>query len=190
MKTFLNVGYEHIVSLIWTGNLVGFFQERSEAGPRALGNRSFLFNPSLPRAREIFNNIKGREIYRPLAGSILYEHASTWFHTETIPNYESPYMSYAIPVKEKYKFQISEIIQPDGTCRIQTVKESQNLYFYELLKKFFTTTGLPIVGNTSFNIAGEPIVETLDEAIDLLSRSKVEILYLPEKKQLIYVENK
>jgi carbamoyltransferase len=191
MKRYNNVGYEHPVSLVWMGNIVAFFQGRSEAGPRALGNRSLLFNAGFGRGREYFNNIKGREEYRPLAGSILHEHASVWFHTEILPNGESPFMSYAVPVKElRYKEEIPTIIQPDGTCRIQTVKENQNLYFYEFLKTFFTVNGLPIVGNTSFNLAGEPIVETLDEAIDALNRSKIEFLYLPEEKELIYVENK
>jgi carbamoyltransferase len=191
MKIYTNISYDYPVSLVWTGNIVSFFSGRSEAGPRALGNRSLLFNPGFGRGREYVNDIKGREQYRPLAGSILHEHASVWFHSEILPNGESPYMSYAVPVKEgRYKEEIPSILQPDGTCRIQTVKESQNLYFYEFLKHFFVTTGLPIVGNTSFNLAGESIVETLDEAIDVLHRSKIEFLYLPEKKELIYVENK
>ena len=190
MKIFSDVDYDSPVSLLWTGNLVGFFQNKSEAGPRALGNRSLLFNPAFGRGRELVNNIKGREMFRPLAGSILYEHASLWFHTEILPNQESPYMSYAVPVKENHKSDIPAILQPDGTCRIQTVKETQNLYFYELLKQFYVTTTFPIVGNTSFNLAGESIVETLDEAIDVLHRSDIEFLYLPESRELIYVENK
>lgn len=190
MKKFSNVSYDYPVSLIWNGHILGFFQGKSEAGPRALGNRSLLFNPSFGRGRDYVNQIKGRELFRPLAGVILHEHSSVWFDTEILPNRESPFMSYAVPIKkDKYREEIPAIIQPDGTCRIQTVKESQNLYLYEFLKHFYVTTGLPILGNTSFNLAGESMVETLDEAIDVLKRSKIEFLYLPETKELYCMEN-
>jgi carbamoyltransferase len=190
MKKFSDVSYDYPVSLIWTGHIIGFFQGKNESGPRALGNRSLLFNPAFSRGRDLVNQVKGRELFRPLAGSILYEHASVWFNTEILPGKESPFMSYAVPVKEgRYREDIPAILQPDNTCRIQTVKEDQNLYFYEFIKRFYVTTGLPIVGNTSFNLAGESIVKTLDEAIDVLHRSKIEFLYLPETKELYFVEN-
>ena len=89
---------------------------------------------------------------------------------------ESPYMSYAIPAKQKAKDEVPGIIQVDGTCRIQTVTKEQNKHFYELIEEFYKQTGVPILFNTSFNLAGEPLVETLEDAKDTVKRSDIDLL--------------
>ena len=100
--------------------------------PRALGNRSLLFDPTNPDAKEIVNEIKEREEFRPFAGSMLLEYFDEYFITSTLK--ESPYMSYAIPVKKERVQQISSIVHHDYTCRIQTVTEEQNKNYYNLIK--------------------------------------------------------
>lgn len=99
-------------------------------------------------------------------------------------------MSYAVKVWEDKKNLIPGIIHVDDTCRIQTVTEKQNYHFYNLIKSFHQKTNVPILFNTSFNLGGEVLVETLDDAIDTLKRSEIEYLFLPEKMQLIVEENK
>ena len=92
-------------------------------------------------------------------------------------------------MKENKKDIISSIVHKNGTCRIQTVSEEDNLHYYNLIKAFYDLTGVPIVGNTSFNLAGDPIVHTLEDALETLDDSKFEYLYLPEKATLIYAKN-
>ena len=154
------------------------FQGDSEWGPRALGNRSILFDPRNPNAKDIVNKVKRREWYRPFAGTILLEYVNDYFEMLTIK--ESPYMSYAIPAKQKAKDEVPGIIHVDGTCRIQTVTRKQNKHFYDLIEEFYKQTGVPILFNTSFNLAGEPLVETLEDAKDTVNRSDIDLLYTPE----------
>jgi carbamoyltransferase len=167
---------------------VGLFQGTSEIGPRALGNRSLLFNPLNPYAKNIMNNIKQREHYRPFAGSIMLEHADTWFDMCGLK--DSPWMTYAIPAKQLAKETIPAIIHVDGSCRIQTVTEEQNEHYYNLIKSFHELMlergeegdaeyGCPIIFNTSFNLKGAAIVETLDDAMDTCVEGGINILYVP-----------
>ena len=167
-----------VVKNIIDGKIVAIFQGGSEWGPRALGNRSILFDPRNPDAKDIVNKVKKREWYRPFAGTILLEHANDYFDMVTIK--ETPYMSYAIPAKQKAKDEVPGIIHVDGTCRIQTVTREQNKHFYDLIEEFYKQTGVPILFNTSFNLAGEPLVETLEDAKDTVNRSDIDLLYTPE----------
>ena len=167
-----------VVKNIIDGKIVAIFQGGSEWGPRALGNRSILFDPRNPDAKDIVNKVKKREWYRPFAGTILLEHANDYFEMVTIK--ETPYMSYAIPAKQKAKDEVPGIIHVDGTCRIQTVTKEQNKHFYDLIEEFYKQTGVPILFNTSFNLAGEPLVETLEDAKDTVNRSDIDLLYTPE----------
>lgn len=167
-----------VVKNIIEGKIVAIFQGGSEWGPRALGNRSILFDPRNPDAKDIVNKVKKRECYRPFAGTILLEHANDYFEMLTIK--ETPYMSYAIPAKQKAKDEVPGIIHVDGTCRIQTVTREQNKHFYDLIEEFYKQTGVPILFNTSFNLAGEPLVETLEDAKDTVNRSDIDLLYTPE----------
>ena len=166
------------VEQILNQQVVAIFQNSSEYGPRGLGNRSLLFDPRNKNGKDIVNKIKKREWFRPFAGTVLLEHAHEWFDMGTIK--ESPYMSYAIPVKEEKKSVIPAITHVDGTCRIQTVTQEQNKNFYELIKEFYKKTEVPILFNTSFNLAGEPLVETLDDARSTIERSDLEYIYLPD----------
>ena len=176
-----------VVDLILDKNIVALFQGRSEAGPRALGNRSILYDPRDPDGKDIVNKVKHREFFRPFAGSILKEHVHEWFDLRGMD--ETPFMMYAVECQEGIEEKIPSIIHVDGTCRIQTVTEEQNENYYKLIKEFFEQTGCPIIFNTSFNLGGEPLVETLDDAVRTLASSDIEYLYLPEFGKMIVVSN-
>ena len=167
------------IEIILNQEILAIFQGKSEMGPRALGNRSLLFDPRNKEGKTIVNKVKKREWYRPFAGSVLLEHVHEWFEMGTIK--ESPYMSFAIPVKEDKKELIPSITHVDGTCRIQTVTEKQNKNFYNLIKSFYEKTQVPILFNTSFNLAGEPLVETKEDALSTMARSDLNYLYIPKE---------
>ena len=179
---------EDAVKLILKGNIVSLFQGQSEIGPRALGNRSILYDPRTLDGKDYVNSVKHREYFRPFAGSILHEHAHDWFDMRGME--ETPHMMYAMYCQEGVAEQIPAIIHVDGTCRIQTVKEHQNPIYYELIQKFYEETGIPIIFNTSFNLGGEPLVETIDDAIRTLRDSDIEYLYLPDINTIVEVKNK
>lgn len=178
---------EEVVDLLVAKNIVTYFQGRSENGPRALGNRSILFDPRFKDGKDFVNKVKRREYFRPFAGTILEEHAHDWFDLRGMKS--SPYMMYAMNCKDGVKEKIPSIIHVDGTCRIQTVNKEQNENYYNLIQAFFKKTGVPIVFNTSFNLGGDPLVEKLEDAFDTLSRSEIEYLYLPEYKKLVTIKN-
>lgn len=182
-----DAGYADVVELLLNKNIVTMFQGRSENGPRALGNRSILFNPTYADGKDFVNSVKHREYFRPFAGSILQDHVHEWFDLRGMK--DSPYMMYAVNCKEGVAEKIPSIIHVDGTCRIQTVTEEQNKHFYALISEFYNQTGVPILFNTSFNLGGDPLVETLDDALDTLSRCSIEYLYLPEYGKLIKISN-
>ena len=177
-----------IVNLLRNKNIVALFQGCAESGPRALGNRSILFDPSFEDGKDYVNIVKRREYFRPFAGSILHEHAHEWFDMRGLE--QSPHMMYAMNCQPGVAEKIPSIIHVDGTCRIQTVKRDQNQRYYDLIKEFYDQSGIPILFNTSFNLGGEPLVETLDDALRTLANSKIEYLYLAEHNKLIYVKNK
>ena len=182
------VSYADIINLILQKNIVALFQGKSEAGQRALGNRSLLFDARVSNGKDIVNQIKKRENFRPFAGSILQEEASKWFDMLSLK--ESPYMQYAMNAYENAIEQVPAIIHADNTCRIQTVTQEQNPYFYSLISCFFEKTGVPMLLNTSFNLGGEPLVETFNHAVYTLKNSMIEYLYLPEIETLVTIKNK
>ena len=181
------VTYSDVVSLITDKNIVAMYQGRSEAGPRALGNRSILYDPRDPNGKDHVNEIKHREYFRPFAGSILKEHVHDWFDLRGME--DTPFMMYAVKCQEGIEEKIPAIIHVDGTCRIQTVTEDVNPHYYGLINEFYEQTGCPIIFNTSFNLGGEPLVETLDDALRTLHNSRIEYLYLPEYGLLVEVKN-
>jgi carbamoyltransferase len=190
--TKFNATIEHatnstIIKLLRDKNIVTIFQGSSENGPRALGNRSILFDPTFEDGKDFVNQVKHREYFRPFAASVLQEHASDWFDLRGL--LESPHMMYAVNCKPGVHEKIPSVIHIDGTCRIQTVKPDQNPLFYSLILEFYKQTGIPLLFNTSFNLGGEPLVETLDDAISTLANSEIEYLYLPEVEMLITVNN-
>ena len=126
---------ECIEQLIDNEQIVAIFQNHSEWGPRALGNRSILFDPRNPGAKAIVNLVKKRENYRPFACTIMAEHADDYFHMLQLP--DSPWMSFAIQCKEKAHKDIPSLVHADNTCRMQTVTEEQNKNYYNLIKGFY-----------------------------------------------------
>ena len=162
--------------------IVGIFQGNSEWGPRALGNRSIRFDPRNPQAKRIVNEVKQREDYRPFACTVLKEHAHEYF--EMLQLEESPYMSFAVQCKKKAMEDIPTLVHADNTCRMQTVTEEQNKNYYDLIKAFGDKTGVPILFNTSFNLGGEAIVETVYDAIDTCNRCMINHLYIPEDQEI------
>jgi len=185
--SYKSVTSTDVAKLIADRNIVALFQGRSEAGPRALGNRSILYDPTDPNGRDHVNSVKRREWFRPFAGSILHEHMNEWFDMASLD--ESPFMMYAVDVLPEKVKEIPAITHVDDTCRVQTVKHNQNKYYYELIEEFYKLTGVPILFNTSFNLAGDPLVETLDDAILTLKNSDIEYMYMPELGKLIEVKN-
>lgn len=179
---------EDVVNLMRAKNIVAMFQGRSENGPRALGNRSLMFDPTFVDGKDFVNEIKHREYFRPFAGSILEEDAHEWFDLRGMPS--SPHMMYAVNCQPGVEEKIPAIIHVDGTCRIQTVKREENPHYYDVIKAFKDATGVPIIFNTSFNLGGEPLVETLEDALWTLSKTGIDYLYLPEYNKLITVKIK
>jgi len=174
-----------VAKLIAEKNIVTLFQGRSEAGPRALGNRSILYDPTDPKGKETVNKVKGREWFRPFAGSMLKEYFEEWFDTYGME--ETPFMMYAMDFKTEKHGEVPAITHVDGTCRIQTVTREQNEAYYDLIEEFRKITGVPILFNTSFNLAGQPLVETLEDALNTMKNCDIEYLYLPDVGKLVMV---
>lgn len=185
--TLEKVKMEDVVKLMCEKNIVAMFQGRSEAGPRALGNRSLMYDPTDPNGKDHVNKVKRREYFRPFAGTILAEHAEEWFDMRGMK--DSPHMMYAMDCQPGVEEKIPSIIHVDGTCRIQTVTREQNPLYYDYINEFYKQTGVPIIFNTSFNLGGEPLVETLDDAFRTLANSEIEYLYIAEHNILAKVEN-
>jgi carbamoyltransferase len=176
MKKILKTKEETIEKIL-DQQVVAIFQNHSEWGPRALGNRSMLFDPRNKDAKEIINKIKGRQWWRPTAATILYEHRHDYLNMHTLD--ESPYMTFAIDAKQKALDEVPACVHADNTCRFQTLKREQNPNYYDLIKLFYDKTNTPILLNTSFNLKGWPIVESFDDAILTLQNSKINYLYTP-----------
>jgi carbamoyltransferase len=178
---------DSVAKLISEENIVSLFNGSAEAGPRALGNRSILFDPRAKNGKDLVNVVKGREWFRPFAGTVLKEHMNEWFDMAGLE--ESPFMMYAVDVLPEKVDQIACITHVDNTCRIQTVTKKQNEHYYNLIESFKNITGVPILFNTSFNLAGDPLVETFEDAIKTLQKSKLKYLYVPSKGILMEKKN-
>jgi carbamoyltransferase len=168
---------EEAVNKILDQEIVVIFQNHSEWGPRALGNRSMLFDPRNKDAQKIVNKLKGRQWWRPTAATILYEHRNDYLEMHGLD--ESPYMTYAIDAKQKAIDEVPACVHRDNTCRFQTLKKEQNPKYYELIELFFSKTKVPLLLNTSFNPAGAPLVESFDDALLVLQNSEIKYLYRP-----------
>jgi len=156
------------------GEVVGWYQGRSEWGPRALGNRSILADPRRRDMKEILNaKIKRRESFRPFAPSVLEERTGEWFTAD----YPDPFMLKVYPVRPERRALIPAVTHVDGTGRLQTVSARANPRYHRLIAAFEELTGVPIVLNTSFN-ENEPIVETPAEALDCFLRTKMDRLVM------------
>ena len=150
-----------VAMLLAMGCIMGWYQGRSEFGPRALGNRSILASPSLTSVSDRLNRIKGRDSFMPFAPSVLASEIDDYF----VDGIDVPYMSDVLYVKDKEKAKIVGTVNEDGSARIHTVTKERNRLLYDLISEFFALTKIPMVLNTSFNGAGEPIVETAVDAV-------------------------
>ena len=193
------IKYEHeemlnkTASLLSEGLIIGWFQGRMEFGPRSLGNRSILADPRLPNIRSDINmRVKFRESFRPFAPSVLKEKVNEYFDIRT----ESPYMLFVAPVTESQlienngdqlegldrlsalRSKIPSVTHVDGSARVQTVSEMNNPLFFKLIKRFEKITNCAVLLNTSFNVRGEPIVCTPDDAYKCFVNTAIDYLVI------------
>jgi carbamoyltransferase len=166
---------ERTAELLASGLVVGWMQGRMEYGPRALGNRSILADPTVPGMKDRVNLlVKFREPFRPFAPSAPLETAHEWFE-DVRP---SPYMLLAFRVRETARTLLAAVTHVDGTARLQTVTASENQRFHQLLHAFGKRRGVSVLLNTSFNVRGEPIVATPAEALDTLLRTGLDAVVI------------
>jgi len=167
-----------VAKIIADQNIVGIYQGRNELGKRALGNRSFLYDPRDAHGKEKINLLKSREWCRPTAGTVLFEHRHDWFDLKSKD--ESEYMSYVFQVRKK---DIPGITHVDNSCRIQTLRQKQNYHYYNLINEFYKLTGIPILLNTSLNLGGKPLANSVEDVMDIFAfdyNFKFNYIYFPE----------
>ncbi len=207
---------EHVADLLEQGKIVGWFQGRMEFGPRSLGSRSILGDPRNTEMQATMNlKIKYRESFRPFAPCVLKEHAHEWFEID--PKHESPYMLLVAPVRDEHRNDLSaeqlELMQDDPdlrrrvnvvrssipavthvdwSARVQTVDKDRNPRFHGLLEAFRQKTGCPVLVNTSFNVRGEPIVCTPEDAFRCFIATEMDVLVIEDhlitKDQVTHME--
>lgn len=182
-----NIDYKQVIDTIRKKNIVALYQERAESGPRALGNRSLMYDPTDPDGKDFVNLVKKREYFRPFAATVLQDDVHDWFDLRGME--DSPSMMYAVNCQPGVKEKIPAVIHVDGTCRIQTVTEEENFHWYNLIKEFKNQTGVPALFNTSFNLGGEPLVETIDDAMRTLYNSGINYIYFPATKMLVNINH-
>ncbi len=169
--------FEKAAELIADNKILGFFHGRSEMGPRALGNRSIIMSPLKAENKDILNSrVKFREEFRPFAPSILREYAEEYY----VIDRESPYMLFVPLVQEDKKDVIKAVTHVDGTGRLQTVTKEFNGKYYDLIESFYKATGVPVLLNTSFNVAGEPIVESPEDALKCFLKTDIDALLIED----------
>lgn len=162
---------QYAAKLLAEGKIIAWYQGNGEVGPRALGNRSILMNPTIPNGKFLINTVKNRENYRPFGASILYEHVNDYFEEA----HEDPYMLYVFNLK---KDGFNAITHVDNTCRVQTVKSTDNVYFRKLIEEFYKLTDCPMILNTSLNVSGLPIAGYPEIAIDLLNNTPIDAAFI------------
>jgi carbamoyltransferase len=171
----VNSPESYAANLLAQGKIIGWFQGRSEFGPRALGNRSIIADPRAASMKDEVNaRIKFREEFRPFAPAVLESEASKIFCMNEI----SPFMTMAFNVREEWKSKLGATTHVNGTARVQTVSAEHSPRFYKLISEFNKLTGVPVLLNTSFNIKGQPIVETPLDAISTFAGTGLDALFL------------
>lgn len=181
---------DRTVDLLLNGGVIGWAQGRFEWGPRALGNRSILADPRRAEMKDTVNTkIKFREPYRPFAPSVVEQRVSDFFELpRATPQYPARFMLLVTPVLEHSKSRIPAVTHVDGSARLQTVVESTNPRYHTVIRAFGDASGVPVVLNTSFNLRGEPIVSTPEEAFSTFARSEMDALVLD--RTIIYKDTK
>ena len=164
-----------MAELIAENKIIGFHRGRTEIGPRALCHRSILANPANPQMKDILNNrVKHREYFRPFAPVVVAERQYDIFNLKQ----ESPYMLLAAPVHEQYRDKIPAVTHIDHTARVQSVSHEQEPFIHAFLIQLEEKIGVPVVLNTSFNVAGEPIVESPNDAIQTFLKTDIDVLVI------------
>ena len=171
---------DRIVEALTEGKVIGWYQGRFEWGPRALGNRSILADPRRAEMKDVVNTkIKFREPYRPFAPSVLAERTEEFFELPNAAQQDAArFMLLVTPVRPEKREVIPAITHVDGTGRLQTVFRETNPLYYELIRRFGEATDVPVVLNTSFNLRGEPIVTTPENAYSTFRRSEMDLLVM------------
>jgi len=165
---------DQVSDAIVDGKVIGWFQGAMEWGPRALGNRSILGDPRRADMKDILNlKIKRRESFRPFAPSVLQEHVKDWFESDA----PVPFMMKVFQIQQHQRAKIPAITHVDGSGRLQTVTESGNSRYYQLIKRFYEKTQVPMLLNTSFN-ENEPVVCKPEEALACFLRTNMDVLVL------------
>lgn len=165
--------------LIYANNVVGWFHGGMEWGPRALGARSILANPCNPNAKEILNEkVKHREKFRPFAPVVCDDDALKYFDCDKPIPEPTDFMLMVYPILNKWHKKIPSVTHVDGSGRLQTIRKSQNPLYYNLIKEFGKLSGIPILINTSFNIRGEPIVCTPQDAYKCMMGTGIDYLVM------------
>lgn len=168
-----NYTVEKLVQLLRNGKIIGILNGNSEVGPRSLGNRSIICDPSFPEMKDILNaKVKFREWYRPFAPVCRLEDKDLYF----VNARESNYMSYAPKVRPEFSTQLASIVHVDSTTRLQTTTQEQHVLFYEILSEMKKSGSIPVILNTSFNINGLPILSTLEDAFHVLNNTEMDYL--------------
>ncbi len=164
-----------LAKLIAKDLIIGYISGGYEIGPRALGHRSILCNPLNPKMRDILNDkVKHREWYRPFAPMVCEDSSQKYFTNKS----SIPYMSVICHTKDEYQNKLPSITHVDGTARIQTINKNQNQFMYQALKEFEKITGYPIFLNTSFNPAGEPILNYAQVALEMLDKTDLDLVII------------
>lgn len=165
---------EDLVQILSQGKIIGIINDGSEIGPRALGNRSIICNPSIRNMKDILNQkVKFREWFRPFAPVCRSKDKDIYFEKA----FDSKFMSYAPVVRKEYKEKLCSITHMDGTARLQTVNEKDHLLFYSIITEMKKQGMLPVILNTSFNIKGKPILTTLEDALHVLDNTQLDHVY-------------
>jgi carbamoyltransferase len=168
---------ETLINDLVNGRIIGVARGRAEHGPRALGNRSIICNPSFPEMKDILNaKVKHREWYRPFAPVVRLEDVNKYFEWDK----ESKWMSFCPKVKEEWREKLSAITHVDGTARVQTVTREQNEFLYDLLTEFEKQSGIGVLLNTSFNVDGKPILSTVKDAFTILEKTEMDCLLIED----------
>jgi carbamoyltransferase len=166
-----------IVKDLINGKIIGTVHDQAEHGPRALGNRSIICNPSIPEMKDILNaKVKHREWYRPFAPVVRLEDISKYFEFEG----EARWMSFCPIVREEWRDKLAAITHVDNTARVQTVTREQNKWLYDLITEFEKETGVGVLLNTSFNVNGKPILSTYKDAFIIYNQTELDCLLLED----------
>jgi len=171
--------YDLVSDLLIKQKVIGFFQGRMEWGPRALGNRSILAAATSQEMQDIINaKVKHREMFRPFAPVILREHTKEYFITDKNISISADYMLLVYPFKKSVQKRVPAVVHVDGSGRLQTIDKESNPKYYKLINAYYKKTGIPLILNTSFNVKGEPIVCTPEDAIKCFLNTKIDYLVL------------